>query len=329
MDNAMLKDIFATINDSDISAGLTGYTEDEMDDIANALSDAINDYLTDPDEVPETRNHTITKKGDIWIIGRHRVMCGDSTDREAVDALMDGGFADISITSPPYGVSDTAAIRDRYVPGKKKRESFYNEHEDDQNGWVDLICAALENMAEYSESQFVNIQMLADNKKALIEIVAKYVDRLCDIIVWDKMKAPPQMQKNILNNQYEFIFVFDDRGNRSIRFGDFHGNVNNIIELSTGQNEYADIHRAVYPIALVEKIIDINSKSKIILDLFGGTGTTMIAAELTGRAAYIMELDPKYVDVIVKRYIATTGKKDITLIRDGKGMPIEKTGFIN
>lgn len=326
IDQKMLADIFADIDLGEIPVELTGYTEEEVADLVAALSESLHNDLNEPDAVPELpeSEDTITQKGDLWILGRHRLLCGDSTERKAVALLMGGENADISVTSPPYGVSNSAVIRERYKPGEKKIETFYNEHEDKQDGWPDLICAALENMAEFSEAQFVNIQMLADNKKALVEIVAKYSGMLCDVIVWDKKKAPPQMQKNVLNNQYEFIFVFDERGTRSIRFGNFHGNVNNVIECSTGQNEYAAIHRAVYPVALVEKIIEINSKAGSVLDLFGGTGTTLIAAESTGRTSYLMELDPKYCDVIVKRYINATGDKaGVKLLRNGKELSSE------
>lgn len=321
IDQKLLADIFADIDTGEIPLELTGYLESEVEDIIASLSEALTNELTEPDDIPDIPEEytAISQRGDLWILGRHRVKCGDSTDREAVALLMDGEKADISVTSPPYGVSDSAAIRDKYKPGQQRKSSFYNEHEDKQDGWGDLICKALENMAAFSEAQFVNIQMLADNKRALVEIVAKHSGALCDIIVWDKKKAPPQMQKNVLNNQYEFIFVFDERGTRSIRFGDFHGNVNNVIECATGQNEYAEIHRAVYPTALVERIIEINSKADSVLDLFGGTGTTLIAAESTGRTAYLMELDPKYVDVIVRRYIQATGDKEgVRLFRQGK-----------
>jgi DNA modification methylase len=329
MDRQMLADIFADIDTGAIDFELSGYTEEEYGELASALSEAIHNDLEDPDAVIEPPAEPVTKHGDIWILGgRHRVMCGDSTDKSDVGSLMNGEKADITITSPPYGVSKSAKLRDKYVRGKEKRKSFYDEHDDSSDEWRDLLCAAFENMKCFSYAQFVNIQMLAENKVTLVEFLAEQSDRLCDIIVWDKKKAPPQMHKNVLNNQYEFIFVFDEHGTRSIRYGDFHGNESNVIEITPGTNEYADIHRAVFPLALVEKLLEINSNARTVLDVFGGTGTTMIAAESMGKSAYLMELSPQYTDVIVKRYIRATGSDNVKCIRNGEQLSREEIAGI-
>ena len=265
------------------------------------------------DEPPELDEvEPVCKRGQIWRLGDHRLMCGDSTDAEDVARLMNGEKADIGITSPPYGESNSAGIRDHYVQGSKRIKTLYTMHQDDINNWYSLIENAFENMREWCQSQFVNIQMLADNKRDLFTFVAKNIAYLCDVIVWDKQKAPPQMEENILNNEFEFIFVFaKENALRTIPFGNFHGNANNIIRLSVGQNEFAKIHRAVYPVALPVEIMKIASKAITVLDLFGGTGTTLIACEQTGRQCYMMELDPHYCDVIIKRWENLTGQKAV------------------
>ena len=225
-----------------------------------------------------------------------------------------GVEVDISITSPPYGEAKSAKLRDHYVKGQDKRESLYNEHDDNIDSWCDLMEGAIASMKMASHAQFINIQMLADNKRDLINILGNHRDELCDIIIWDKKKAPPQMMVNVLNNQFEFIFVFcDDNNSRSIPFGNFHGNINNILMLSTGQNEYASIHRAVYPVELPAEIMKIASQSKSVIDVFGGTGTTMIACEQMDRQCYMCELDPKYCDVIIDRWEKFTGQTAIKL----------------
>lgn len=263
----------------------------------------------DPPDVPDV---PASKPGDIYQLGDHRVMCGDATDADAIAKLMDGVIADISITSPPYGVSDSARLRDHYVRGAEHKKSFYNEHDDDSNEWSDLIYSAFDNMKIASAAQFVNIQMLAANKKTLIKFVGDNVDSLVDIIVWDKCKSAPQMQKNILNNQFEFVFVFSNsNGSRAIPFGDFHGDINNIIQIPVGHNDFSNIHRAVYPMELPAKLMEIASKADTVIDVFGGTGTTLIAAEQMNRKCYTMEIDPKYVDVIVQRWENLTGKKAV------------------
>ncbi len=256
----------------------------------------------------------VAQRGDIFQLGRHRLMCGDSTDPLDVDKLMGGQRADVSITSPPYGESKSAKLRDHYERGKKKRESLYETHEDDITGWLDLLNGAFTNMRAHSTGQFLNIQMLADNKTDLISWLDAYKDTFVDVIIWDKLKAAPQMQSNVLNNQFEFVFVFcEENHTRAIPFGDFHGNTNNVIQLSVGQNEFADVHRAVYPVEFPATILRIASKAESVLDLFGGTGTTMIAAEQLGRSCYMMEIDPRYVDLIIDRWQTFTGQQAVKI----------------
>lgn len=262
------------------------------------------------DEVPDVPEEPICKVGDLWRLGRNRLLCGDATSSDDVLKLLDGVKTDIAITSPPYGASHSAKIRDHYVKGAETQSSFYNSHKDDISEWNDLIRQSFDNMSMNSQCQFVNIQMLADNKTDLIRFVSDNADRLIDIIVWDKKKAPPQMHENVLNNQFEFVFVFGGKS-RVIPFADFHGNINNVIEIPTGNNEFSDIHRAVYPVALPCEILKIASKAKTVMDVFGGTGTTMIACEQYGRTCYMMELDPKYCDVIIRRWEKFTGEKAV------------------
>jgi len=255
-----------------------------------------------------------SKPGQIYQLGRHRLMCGDSTEPTAVNKLMGGDKADISITSPPYGESKSAKLRDHYERGKKKRESLYETHSDDIHGWLDLMTGAFANMQEYSDGQFVNVQMLADNKVDLVEWVHENSDSLVDVIVWDKKRAAPQMMANVLNNQFEFVFVFcQGNSSRSIPFGNFHGNTSNVIQFGVGVNEFADVHRAVFPVEFPATIMGIASEAESVMDLFGGTGTTMIAAEQMGKTCFMMELDPRYVDVIIDRWQTFTGEKAVLI----------------
>lgn len=280
------------------------FDEFVLDDDGESASAVEDDF--DVDEPVEPRS----KPGDVYQLGNHRLMCGDSTNADDVNKLMGGQKADIAFTSPPYGVADSAKIRDHYVKGAERDKSFYDGYDDDSDQWMNLIEKSYANMADHSEQQFINIQMLADNKRDLIRFVSEHGDRLADIVMWDKQKAPPQMQKNILNNEYEFIFVFGKDGcPRTIEHGAFHGNMSNIIRIPVGINDYADVHRAVFPVALPAEILAMNSNAKSVMDLFGGTGTTMIAAEQIGVSCYMMELMPKYVDLIIARWEQFTGKK--------------------
>lgn len=279
----------------DLDMGAFGF-EDELAALAGT------EGQTDEDAVPEPPPEPVSRRGAVYALGRHRIMCGDSTSAEDFARLMGGERADIAFTSPPYGASASARLRKHYKPGEKSLESFYIEHGDKSCEWADLIRGALANMETHSVAQFVNIQMLADNKPALLEIVAERAARLGDVLVWDKQKAPPQMQSAVLNNEFEFIFLFTENGSRSVPFADWHGTESNIVRIKPGANEFAEVHKAVFPVALPEKILALASGARSVLDPFCGTGTTIVACEKTGRVCYGMELDPHYCDVIRRRW---------------------------
>lgn len=167
---------------------------------------------------------------------------------------------------------------------------------------------------KYSEYNFVNIQMLANNKIAMTNAVMTNVCRLADIIIWDKGRSQPQLAANVLNSEFEFIFCFSKKGNRSIGTIPFHGTEKNIIHISPSKNEYAEIHNAVFPVELPAHFISTFAKSSVI-DFFGGTGTTLVAAEQLNKTAYLMEYDPHYCDVIIARWEKLTGKQAVKIAR--------------
>lgn len=261
----------------------------------------------DPDKKVKSR----VKPGELWQLGKHRLMCGDSTDAECFALLMDGERADIAFTSPPYGVND-GSIRKHQEKGKHNSEAknFYKTFDDKQCVWPRLIEESWQRMHEHTDQQFINIQMLADNKRELARWCARHADNLVDILIWDKGHAAPQKESNIVNNNFEFLYVFgDNKATRKIKHGNFHGDYGGIVRVGVGQNKYADIHKAVFPVALPAEILKINGNAKSVLDCFGGTGTTMIAAEQLGRKCYMMELDPYYCDVIIDRWEQLSGQK--------------------
>lgn len=263
------------------------------------------------DEIPEPPADPITKPGDLWLLGDHRLLCGDSTKAEDVGRLMAGAKADLCFTSPPYGAGSVAKLRDHYVRGAVKRESFYDQHKDDPDSWPSLMAGWYDAFRPVSECVVCNVQMLADNKRALVAWLAERAADLCDVIVWDKVNAAPQMQANVLSNAFEFCFVFGGNASRAIPFADFHGTLSNVLRLDPrGKNDQADKHRAVFPVELPAWFIQTLCKeARSVVDPFCGTGTTLIAAEQLGRKCYGMEISPAYCDVIVKRWETLTGKK--------------------
>jgi DNA modification methylase len=310
-DMEMLSLELAELQELDYDLELMGFSDKEL---AALLSDVQEvDGLTDPDDIPETKADAITKPGDIWLLGEHRLMCGDSTDADSVVLLMNGEKADICFTSPPYGAANVAKIRDHYKPGVKSRKSFYDQYDDSPDKWLNLMCGWYRLACDWSDVVICNVQMLADNKVAMIEWLYEVRRDLCDIIIWDKGNGPPQMQSNVMNNVYEFIFVMGGNGSRSIPFGDFHGTVQNIVRINTNKkNKFADVHRAVFPVELPLWVIKtLCTKALSVYEPFAGTGTTIIAAEQTGRRCYAMEISPQYVDVAVRRWQNFTGREAI------------------
>lgn len=296
---------------------LTGFSQDELNNLLAEKTEG----LTDEDDVPEVPVEPVTQPGDVWILGNHRLMCGDSTSIDAVDKLMAGQKADMVFTSPPYGAANVAKLRDHYDPKAEKRKSFYGKHKDDPNEWHDLMCGWYDAFSTVADVVICNVQMLADNKKDLIRFIADRSEDLADIAIWDKGHAAPQMQANVMSNAFEFLLIFGGNSSRAIQFADFHGTEQNVVRINPKwKNEFAGVHRAVMPIELVEWAINLCKKAYSVCDPFGGTGTTLIACEKTGRINRSMELDPKYCDVIVKRWQDFTGKK-ATLEATGAEFP--------
>jgi DNA modification methylase len=232
-------------------------------------------------------------------------MCGDSVSLEDVKKLMGGGIADIAFASPPY---NTGGIGKNLT--KDNGRSKYNDNADDMtdNEYTDFLQKYIDNACECSQYNFVNVQWLANNKSSLIDIMNANRHILGDIIIWDKARSQPAAAENVLNSEYELIFCFHDKGNRAIGTIPFHGTKKNIVHIPPTRNEYSDIHNAVFPMELPAHFIE-NFAKESVLDLFGGTGTTLIAAEQFGRKAYLMELDPTYCDVIIARWEKFTGKQ--------------------
>ena len=278
------------------------------------------------DEVPDVPEEPTSKLGEIYQLGEHRVHCGDSTKIEDVEKLMDGNKADCSFTSPPYNVGHNL--------GYEGKESKYNTSDDNLEDYRELIIKTTRIAMSFATDVFVNLQFLANNKKDLALYLAELADWFKDIFFWKKRQVAPAAAMNVANSQTEVVFLFGEDGeeqkkewvdiiglygmNTTRRWGNkkFRGTFSNIIETKSAstENKNAKIHNATMPVALpLEFFKKGYQQGSVIIDLFAGTGTTMIAAEKLQQKCYMMELDPKYVDVIIKRYEDYTGNKAIKL----------------
>lgn len=253
-----------------------------------------------------------TKLGDIYQLGSHRLMCGDSTDMESVNALMDGNMCDIAFTSPPYNLGNNAKLRGYNGDGK---DSAYNEKSDhkSEEEYLDFLVKFTSNAMSKCKMVFVNIQILAGNKFVIPKYWGKFQENLVDLMIWDKEHAAPSMAAHVLNSVWEFIFIFsnEDRPSRSMKSGEyFRGTIDNIYRLNPigKKDELAKSHGAVFPVEFCQHFIS-RFSDQSVLDLFGGSGSTLIACEKTNRKCFMMEIDPAYCDIIVERWEKFTGNK--------------------
>ena len=235
--------------------------------------------LTDADDVPEPPADPITKPGDLWILGNHRLLCGDSTDVLAVERLMNGQKADMVFTDPPYGFNYT-------------KKSDGTSIQNDGAEFEQIISDALSSVAV--DTAYV----CGDAKTAGAFLRAtSSLGNPKNCIVWVK---PIQHRMHRYEPCHELIWYWGDNGSP------FYGP--NVFE---AKREIHKFHPTVKPIELVEYCIGSHQDKKIVLDFFGGSGSTLIACERQHRHARLMELDPAYCDVIVKRWQDFTGNTAI------------------
>jgi DNA modification methylase len=298
-DDEMLKAELLTLQEEGFNTDLTGFSDDELNAL---LTVETVEGETDPDEVPEAPVEPITKLGDIWILGNHRLMCGDSTSIDAVQKLMDGSKADMVFTDPPYGVA--------YEGGHnaKKRSQIKNDslEGDDLTG---LFKSSLTVAYALTNDHAAFYVWYASGKS--IETFAAFSGlplKLRAVIQWYKVKSGlGAFMSQYIPNCEPCIYAFKD-GCVPQWYGP--SDEKTVWELKKEpRNNY---HPTQKPVELPERAINNSSqKGQIVLDLFGGSGSTLIACEKTGRKARLMELDPKYCDVIVKRWEDFTGKKAV------------------
>ena len=303
-DMDLLGDELDAIADAcDIDMGDFGFDLSEFDNIG------LNDEDTEvvEDEVPE-EVEPVCKKGEIWLLGEHRLMCGDSTDADAVAKLMNGERADIAFTSPPYN----AGTSEELTGNTHTTTSKYQNSDDNLSNYDELLFKSTQNNIDFAKYAFINIQMLAGNKLVFCDFVEKFKNQLCDIAIWNKNNAQPAMARRVMNSQFEFIFIFSkDNPSRAVGTRDFRGDVPNVNNMNAQyKNEYSAIHAATFSVEFAGYYVgNFSNQGDIVLDTFGGKGTTMIACEQLGRKCRMMELDPHYCDVIIARWEKLTGQK--------------------
>jgi DNA modification methylase len=285
-----------------VDLNLVGFGEEERDALR---PEVVNEGITDEDAVPETPEEPITKPGDIWILGKHRLMCGDSTSVNAVDKLMQGKKADLTFTSPPYNANTKAGDGDIFT-SKKSKKLYADGYSDNlpSSEYVDFVKSVLEICFVVTDGFiFWNISYNANSRFEYIQQITDRLPYLIEQICWKKTSTIPF--KGSMMRDWEPIYLFSTNG-ELLGLQDV---VSNFWSISN-TNSQAENHKACFPVDLPAKGISIvRKKTGVVFEPFGGSGTTLIAAEKSGRIAYLMELDPKYCDVIVRRWEEFTGQK--------------------
>lgn len=247
-------------------------------------------------EIPEKPK---AKLGDIYQLGRHRLMCGDSTDKETVEKLMNGVKADMVFTDPPYGVSYTGGLQ--FKGGKVEK----NNREMIKNDDVDIYEDVFHILSEFSNGACY--VWFADTKAATLYNAAEKYGEIHALIIWVKNGGYGALNANY-KQKHEPCLYWKPK-NCKLNFVGATTETT-VWEINKdGVNEY---HPTQKPVALPMKAIR-NHDAERVLDLFGGSGSTLIACEQLDRACYMMELDPKYVDVIIDRWEKFTGEKAVLL----------------
>ena len=251
------------------------------------------------------------KKGDLC----HRLLCGDSTDSDAVMRLMNEQRADICFTSPPYNLGTNVSLATRGT-----KDNAYTEYDDNKNedSYFDLLKGFTNSFMPFCDYLIVNIQSLAGNKKTVIDYQYHYRDMVSDIAIWSKRNPQPAMAEKVMNSAFEYFIFICTQGkvNRAIRTANFRGTFSNVYAGTVNSENVAPkLNSAAFPMSMCSDFIT-NFSSGNVIDCFAGTGTTMAACHQLNRNSFNMELGKDSCQVIVNRMLKLD--EEIKLFRNGE-----------
>jgi len=286
-DDQMLTLELQELDGENFDLSLLGFEADELNALLNPIKET--EGLTDEDAVPDVPEEPKTKPGDIYQLGRHRLMCGDSTSIDAVEKLMDGQKADILFTDPPYGID--------FAPQRGTHGKILNDALEGQefNDFLDGVFSSAFSVMKPDTYAFVwtgwsKIGSFENSLQKFFKIQAMHI--------WVK------------NN---FGIGYYSRPKHEPFYLCLKGKPVYPSKAPADVWDFAKVQKTIHscekPVGLIQDILDTYHKNSFVLDLFGGSGSTMISCEKSARTNFTMELDPKYCDVIVKRWEDFTGQK--------------------
>ena len=345
-DELKLKDLLLDLDLGDYDISLTGFEQEDLAELVDNLAvepEAMDDDF-DGEAVLEDIVEPKTKLGDVWKLGRHRLMCGDSTSQEDVATLMKGEMADLIITDPPYNVNygDKAEMLDTYLQkGHRNNSRIKNDNMDNESFYsfmLQIYQSAYEFMRDGAAIYVFHAESTGHIfRQAFLDAGLK----LAQCLIWEKNAFVLGRQDYqwrhepclygwkegaahyfINDRTQDTVILEDDVDFEAMKKADLIAYIEDMHRKYKDQTSVIyenkptrnDIHPTMKPVTLIGRLMSNSSKSGWnVLDLFGGSGSTLMAAEQLGRTAFLMELDEKFCDVIVKRWEEYTGQSAIRI----------------
>lgn len=308
-DEAMLRIELDALAEDGFDLDLTGFDPDALAELM-AGDEPDNAGNTDDDAVPEAPETPVSKPGDVWVMGGHRLLCGDATNAASYDRVLDGEPVDMVFTDPPYNVNYANSAKDKM---RGKDRAILNDNLGD--GFYDFLLAALTPIVTHCRGG-IYVAMSSSELDVLQSAFRAAGGKWSTFIIWAKNTFT--LGRSDYQRQYEPILYGWPEGATRHWCGD--RDQGDVWQIKKPQKN--DLHPTMKPVELVERAIRNSSRpGNVVLDPFGGSGTALIAAEKSGRLARLIELDPKYVDVIVRRWQDWTGKQ---ATREADGMAFDQ-----
>lgn len=347
-DEVKLKELLLDLDASDFDISLTGYTQDDLSDLVSKFdipSEAHDDGF-DPDDFDDT-TEPICRRGDIWQLGVHRLMCGDSTDPNDIAQLMGAEQADLIITDPPYNVDygqlcEDLSNRQNKERAKNNGDSFIDNDKMDDGAFLVFLRAAYGNMAEAARAGAAIYVFHADTETVNFRTAMKAAGfKIAECLIWEKNAFVMGRQDYhwrhepilygwkegaghyfIKDRTQDTVMLEDDIDFESMKKGEIiawieqrtRDNKDLTTVLFENKPHRSDLHPTMKPLELIGRLMLNSSKPGwIVADFFMGSGSTLMAAEQLGRIAYGMEMGEKYCDVTIKRWEEFTGQKAVKI----------------